>query len=65
MSPVEQRSRDTFRRCVKPVGFDWDDDKAEENLAKHRVSFEEAMTVFDDDHAAIRDDHSSCILYGT
>ncbi len=29
-------------------GFDWDPDKAERNLSKHQVSFEEAMTVFSD-----------------
>lgn len=28
--------------------FEWDDDKAARNLIKHRVSFEEAATVFDD-----------------
>ena len=28
--------------------FDWDPAKAESNLAKHGVSFEEAMTVFHD-----------------
>jgi uncharacterized DUF497 family protein len=28
--------------------FEWDEDKAESNLSKHSVSFEEAMTVFDD-----------------
>ena len=27
---------------------DWDDEKAESNLEKHGVSFEEAATVFDD-----------------
>jgi uncharacterized DUF497 family protein len=26
--------------------FDWDPEKARKNLAKHGVSFEEAMTVF-------------------
>jgi hypothetical protein len=26
----------------------WDNDKAEKNLSKHKVSFEEAQTVFDD-----------------
>ena len=31
-----------------PLGFEWDDDKAESNLAKHGVSFEEAATVFSD-----------------
>lgn len=28
--------------------FEWDDDKAARNLAKHGVSFQEAKTVFDD-----------------
>ena len=28
--------------------FEWDEDKARENLKKHKVSFEEAKTVFND-----------------
>jgi len=28
--------------------FEWDAGKARRNLAKHKVSFEEAITVFDD-----------------
>ncbi|UBF28765.1 BrnT family toxin [Kovacikia minuta CCNUW1] len=28
--------------------FEWDDNKAASNLSKHRISFEEAKTVFDD-----------------
>ncbi|MFN0121495.1 MAG: BrnT family toxin [Blastocatellia bacterium] len=28
--------------------FEWHDEKAESNLEKHGISFEEAMTVFDD-----------------
>ena len=28
--------------------FDWDGDKAEANLSKHGISFDEAKTVFDD-----------------
>jgi len=28
--------------------FEWDEDKAKKNLKKHRVSFEEASTVFSD-----------------
>ncbi len=27
--------------------FEWDADKAETNLKKHGISFEEAVTVFD------------------
>lgn len=30
--------------------YDWDADKARRNLAKHGVSFEEAVTVFDDEN---------------
>lgn len=28
--------------------FEWDENKAKQNLRKHRVSFEEAKTVFND-----------------
>ena len=31
-----------------PPNFEWDAHKAEGNLKKHRVSFEEATTVFSD-----------------
>lgn len=31
-----------------PTLFEWDRQKAEANLRKHRVSFEEAQTVFTD-----------------
>jgi uncharacterized protein len=30
------------------VSFEWDFDKAKANLKKHKVSFDEATTVFDD-----------------
>jgi len=30
------------------VEFEWDSDKADENLGKHQVSFSEAATVFGD-----------------
>ena len=30
------------------MSWEWDDEKAAGNLEKHGVSFEEAMTVFDD-----------------
>ena len=44
--------------------FEWDENKAEENVTKHGVSFEEARTVFNDpfsitiydpDHSAYED----------
>ena len=30
------------------MDFEWNEEKAKINLAKHKVSFEEAKTVFDD-----------------
>ena len=32
---------------MKPI-FEWDEDKAKENVRKHKVSFEEAETIVDD-----------------
>jgi uncharacterized DUF497 family protein len=31
-----------------PLTFEWDESKANENLKKHGVSFDEAKTVFND-----------------
>jgi uncharacterized protein len=31
--------------------FEWDEKKAEANLRKHKVSFEEAKTIFADEHS--------------
>ena len=39
-----------------PLQFEWDPNKAERNLAKHRVSFEEAITAFADPLARIFND---------
>jgi len=36
--------------------FEWDKPKADANLKKHGVSFDEALTVFADPLARIRDD---------
>lgn len=38
--------------------FEWDNAKAQSNLAKHGVSFEEASTVFLDLHYLLRPDES-------
>ena len=40
------------------VRFEWDKDKAEANLKKHGVSFDEASTVFNDSLAFIFDDET-------
>ncbi len=39
-----------------PIQFNWTPQKAHSNLRKHRVSFNEAQTVFDDPRAYIVDD---------
>jgi len=39
-----------------PLAFEWDPRKAALNLAKHAVSFEEALTAFGDPLAQIVDD---------
>jgi uncharacterized DUF497 family protein len=43
------------------TNFTWDTNKAQTNLAKHRVSFEEAQTVFEDENARLifDPDHSN------
>jgi hypothetical protein len=41
--------------------FEWDRDKATANLKKHKVSFDEASTVFDDPWAYIFDDEDHSI----
>ena len=41
--------------------FEWDLNKAEANLAKHEVSFEEAMTVFADPLARIFPDEEHSV----
>lgn len=38
--------------------FEWDAEKARRNLAKHGVSFEEAVLVWNDPHAEIVEDRS-------
>ena len=45
---------------MTPLSFEWDDAKSWENRRKHGVSFEEARTVFYDDHAVefFDDEHS-------
>jgi len=41
--------------------FEWDPQKAEANLAKHEVSFEEALTVFADPFARIFPDEEHSV----
>ena len=38
------------------IQFEWDDNKAQKNIEKHKISFEEACTVFADENAILFDD---------
>lgn len=38
---------------MQQLKFEWDKAKSESNIAKHKVSFNEAKTVFDDDNARL------------
>jgi len=38
---------------MNTIKFDWDKNKARINLVKHKISFEEAQSVFDDDNARL------------
>jgi len=44
--------------------FEWDDEKAAANLAKHSVSFDEAETVFADPLAGIAPDPDHSVSEG-
>ena len=55
---------------MKTISFSWDRTKAESNLKKHKISFEEAQTVFSDPNARMifdpehSDDEDRFILLG-
>ena len=41
---------------MSSIRFEWDPEKAEVNLRKHKVSFEDAQSVFSDERALLIDD---------
>ena len=46
----------SYTTGVSDLLFEWDDAKNKSNRRKHAVSFEEAQTVFSDDHALFMGD---------
>lgn len=56
---------------MRPLGFEWDEAKAEANFRKHGVSFLEASSVFEDEDAlfmadpAHSDDEDRFLIVGT
>ena len=60
---IERHARNVGRlpsgssfRYIPKVRFEWDDRKAASNQAKHGVSFEQAITAFDDPYALVAPD---------
>ncbi|PWF48968.1 BrnT family toxin [Massilia glaciei] len=47
---------------MSTLRFEWDDRKAAANLRKHGVSFEEAKSVFVDEHAKLIDDPDHSVI---
>ncbi len=41
---------------MEDIRFEWDPEKAKANLKKHKVSFEEAVSVFSDERALVVSD---------
>jgi hypothetical protein len=41
---------------MEALRFEWDENKNQTNQSKHKISFEEAQTVFYDDQALVIDD---------
>jgi uncharacterized DUF497 family protein len=41
---------------MKTIEFSWDEKKFQQNLKKHKISFEEAKTVFGDENARLIED---------
>ena len=41
---------------IETLRFEWDENKNRIDLAKHKISFEEAQTVFYDEEALVIDD---------
>lgn len=40
------------------IKFSWDENKAESNIIKHGIDFDEAKTVFYDDNALLSDEQN-------
>lgn len=52
----KQLDKGSFHNYHIIIKFEWNTEKAEINIKKHGVSFEEASSVFYDDNALMRDD---------
>ena len=53
---IDKTEPGQYNMCMNGLRFEWDPGKNEINKRKHRISFEEAKTVFYDDDAKVIDD---------
>lgn len=53
---IDKRGIGQYNNTMNRLRFEWDPEKNEINKRKHRISFEEAKTVFYDDDAKVIDD---------
>lgn len=53
---IEKYVENTYNINMDELSFVWDEEKNQGNIKKHKVSFEEASTVFYDENAILFDD---------
>ena len=56
VSKFDSTSIYNYNIIIDSLRFEWDDNKNNTNKRKHKVSFEEAKTVFEDVEALVIDD---------
>ena len=50
---LDKKILNHYNIIMNKINFSWDKNKAQTNLKKHKISFEEAQTVFDDENARL------------
>jgi len=55
-SPFDKYIQNHYNIIMKNIKFSWDEKKAQKNINKHKISFEEAKTVFADENARLIED---------
>ena len=54
--PIDKNLFYNYNIIMNTIQFEWDNNKNAINIKKHKISFEEASTVFYDDRAILFDD---------
>ena len=56
MDKFDNDTNDNYNIIIEELRFEWDENKNNINKRKHKVSFEEAKTVFEDASALVIED---------